>query len=187
MLQARSLSIPAKNIAFSFCKVFNLQTIYILYMEQTQQNSSCLSTALRNAASECSVKHSGIFQDKTWEKLDPRSRTLTVTMKRCSTYKLACAPTSTDETRAHTLATFSTFVLKLRLGIQSSTCVTLTGNKPQHSLGNRPCSTNAKLTSCSFPLPFTDHFKSSRGCKSRTCSLHTHNPTSLNSWRPRAG
>lgn len=101
-------------------------------------------------------------------------------MKRCSTYKLACAHITTDETRAHMLATFSMFVLKLSSGIQSSTCVTLTGNKPQHSLGNHPCSTNAKLTSCSFPLPFIDHFKSSCGCKSRTHSLYTHNPTSLN-------
>lgn len=73
-----------------------------------------------------------------------------------------------------TLAIFSTSVLKLSMGIQSSTCVTLTGNKPQHSLGNHPCSTNAKLTSCSFPLPFIDHFKSSCGCKSRTHSLYAH-------------
>lgn len=42
-----------------------------------------------------------------------------------------------------TLASFSTFVLKLSSG---NTCVTLTGNKPQPLLGNHPCSTNAKLT-----------------------------------------
>lgn len=56
------------------------------------------------------------------------------------------------------LATFSTFVLKLSTSIQRRTCVTLTGNKPQRSLGNHPWNTNAQLTSCSFPLPFIDHF-----------------------------
>lgn len=65
-------------------------------------------------------------------------------MKIWSTSKLACTQSTTDETFAHTLATFSTFVPKLSSG---NTCVTLTGNKPQPSLGNHPCSTNAKLTS----------------------------------------
>lgn len=79
--------------------------------------------------------------------------------------------TTANDTRAHVLVVFSTFVLKLSPATQSR-CVTLTGSKPQCLLGNDPCSTNARLMSCSFPLPFTDQSESSCRCKPRPHSPH---------------
>lgn len=181
MLQARSLPIPAKKTAFSFWKVlFNLQTICILHMEQNSKTEAAfqqihgmlLVTALWNALGSFMTrpKKNQVQGAEFWQQL----------WKDVSTYELACAHATTNETRAHVSAVFSMFVLKLSPATQSSTCITLTGNEPQRSLGNHPCSTNARLTSCSFPLPFTDHLGSSCGCKPRPRSLYAHTPSPEN-------
>lgn len=155
MLQARSLPIPVKMTVFSFWKVlFNLQTICILYVEQNSKTEAAfqqawgmlLVTALWNALGPFRIrpKKNQVQGAEIWQWL----------WKDVSTYKLACAHTTANETTAYVLAVFSTFVLKLSPAAQSSTCVTLTGNEPQCLLGNHPCSTNSRLTSWSLPLPF---------------------------------
>lgn len=57
--------------------------------------------------------------------------------------------------------------------LKSSTCVT---HRKWASvlIRQQSLSTNARLTSCLFPLPFIDHLESSCGCKPRPHSLYTH-------------
>lgn len=99
-------------------------------------------------------------------------------MKIWSTSKLTCTHSATDETFAHTLATFCTFDLKLSSG---NAFVTLTGNKPEPSLGNHPCNTNAKLTSLFISPSLYWPLKEQLWVQIKdTFPIHT-NPTSLNS------